>query len=245
MSSSPGGATTVDSGTEPETTTPLVGDLGRRTFRQDPLSVGIQWLALLFNALFALMALTEQRESQTAAEHFGLLLFVLTGMMLLAVANDLIVLFMAFEMVGMGTCLLVFLSEPRWFRAVVVRGDAPLPAATNFLLINMFASAVLLFGFSILYGSTGTTILDSFPVALSISPSASDAHGIGVGLATTFSGGLGIHLRRDWGQVRSGGIPFRIIRPCGVDAVDPWIHYRHAANKRIRCIDPCPVSQHA
>lgn len=172
------GTTTVDSGTDLKIPTPLAGELRARTFRQDPLSVGIQWLALLFNALFALMALTEQRESQTAAEHFGLLLFVLTGMMLLAVANDLIVLFMAFEMVGMGACLLVFLSEPRWFRAMVVRGDAPLPAATNFLLINMFASAVLLFGFSILYGSTGTTILNSFPGASSSSLNASDANGI-------------------------------------------------------------------
>ena len=81
------------------------------SFRQDPLSIGTQWLALLLAALFTLMALAEQRESETAGEHFGLLLFVLTGMMLVAVANDLIVLFLALELIGVSAFLLLYLSK--------------------------------------------------------------------------------------------------------------------------------------
>ena len=66
----------------------------------------------------------------------------------MASANDLITLFLALELVSIPTYVLLYL--PR------VQPPAQ-EAAMKYFMLSIFSSALLLFGFSYLYGVTGTT----------------------------------------------------------------------------------------
>ena len=65
-------------------------------------------------------------------------------------ANDLVTLYLALEMISVPTYVLLYLP------AVSKSG---LEASVKYFLLSLLSSAVLLFGFSYLYGVTGTTNL--------------------------------------------------------------------------------------
>ena len=86
------------------------------------------------------------------AEFFGLLLLSLTGLMLVASANDLTLLFLGIELASIPTYIMVSISRP-----LPVAQEAGL----KYFFLGAMAAAVMLFGFSYLYGVTGTTSLDA------------------------------------------------------------------------------------
>lgn len=81
-------------------------------------------------------------------EYYSLLLFSLVGMLLLASAGDLIVLYLGLELMALPIYALVGLQKHE------LRSSE---AAIKYFLTGGFASALLLFGMSLLYGLTGTT----------------------------------------------------------------------------------------
>ncbi len=95
-------------------------------------------------------------EPQERSEFFSLLLFSLAGISLVAIANDLILLFLALELVSVPTYILIGLSR-RDIRAQEATG--------KYFFLGAFAAAITLYGFSFLYGAAGTTQL--FPTAAS------------------------------------------------------------------------------
>lgn len=89
----------------------------------------------------------EESESDTVAERSALILFATAGASLCASANDLATLFLALELVSIPNYLTLFLA----------RGDkAGRESTIKYFLLSVFASAFMLFGFSYLYGVTGT-----------------------------------------------------------------------------------------
>jgi NADH-quinone oxidoreductase subunit M len=85
-----------------------------------------------------------------AAEYVGLLLLTVAGMMLVAVANELVLIFVGLELVSIPTYILLYLG----------RNDlASQESATKYFFLSVLASAILLYGFSFLYGTTGSTDL--------------------------------------------------------------------------------------
>jgi NADH-quinone oxidoreductase subunit N len=82
-------------------------------------------------------------------EVFPLLLFALTGMVLLAAASDLLVVFIALEI----------LSLSLYVMAGATRRMAAQEAAMKYFLLGAFSSAFLLYGIALCYGATGTTNL--------------------------------------------------------------------------------------
>jgi NADH-quinone oxidoreductase subunit N len=94
------------------------------------------------------------REEEAAGEAappevFPLLLFALTGMVLLAAASDLLVVFIALEI----------LSLSLYVMAGATRRMAAQEAAMKYFLLGAFSSAFLLYGIALCYGATGTTNL--------------------------------------------------------------------------------------
>ena len=85
-------------------------------------------------------------------EFFAFFLFSLTGVMLCAGANDLVWLFLALELTSLPTYVLVAISRDRV--------DAQ-EAAVKYFFLGALAAAVFLYGFSLIYGVTGTTVLYS------------------------------------------------------------------------------------
>ncbi len=90
-------------------------------------------------------------------EFYALVLFATAGMVLMAVGNDLIVIFLALEIMSVAVYVL----------AGIAREDArATEAALKYFLLGAFATGFLLFGIAFLYGATGATRLDLVAAAL-------------------------------------------------------------------------------
>lgn len=84
-------------------------------------------------------------------EYNPLVLFALSGMTLLAVANDLILVFLAIELMSLAIYVL----------AACNRGELKaVEGAAKYFIMGAFASAILLYGIAFVYGATGSTRLD-------------------------------------------------------------------------------------
>lgn len=89
-------------------------------------------------------------EKVNLGEYYGLILFSTLGMMIMASAGDLIVLYLGLELMALSTYIL----------AGFIRYDVKSnEAAIKYFLLGAFASAFLLYGTSMIYGLTGTTNL--------------------------------------------------------------------------------------
>jgi NADH-quinone oxidoreductase subunit N len=115
-----------------------------------PLAQGFEWSCLVVGALFVLMSIEPQAQSRTAAEFYGLLLLLLSGMMLVWVADDLVLLFLALELISVPTYVILYLGR---------HDNASQEAAVKYFLLSILSAALLLYGFAFLYGLTGTTHL--------------------------------------------------------------------------------------
>lgn len=129
----------------------LAGDLLRESgpLAVDFLGHSLRWLALLVGVLFTLMAARTASE-ELAAEFIGTLMLVVVGIMLVATANDLVLVFLGLELISIPTYVLLFLGR---------KDRAAAEATTKYFFLGIFASAILLYGFSFLYGIGGTTTL--------------------------------------------------------------------------------------
>lgn len=85
-------------------------------------------------------------------EFFGMVLFSMTGAMLAGLADDLVVLLIALELVGMPTYILVATGRPD------LRAQE---AGVKYFFLGAMASAIAAYGFSFLYGLSGTTAIST------------------------------------------------------------------------------------
>jgi NADH-quinone oxidoreductase subunit N len=92
-----------------------------------------------------------RREGAQSGEYYALVLFSASGMMLLASANDLVVVFLALEL--MSLCLYVLAGL---FKQRLDSGEASM----KYFLLGAFASSFLLYGIALTYGATGSTAFE-------------------------------------------------------------------------------------
>jgi len=90
-------------------------------------------------------------------EYYFLLLSALLGMVVMASARDLISIFVALELLSLPAYLLA-----AW-RKRDLKGNE---AGMKYYLMGVFASAILLYGMSLLFGLTGTTTLSGIAEAI-------------------------------------------------------------------------------
>ena len=84
-----------------------------------------------------------------ACDYHACLLCAWPGLSLVGAANDLIFLFLALELISIPTYVMLYLPKANDLKAQ--------EAALKYFLLSIMSSALLLFGFSYLYGATGTT----------------------------------------------------------------------------------------
>ena len=99
-----------------------------------------------------------EREQLLAPEYYPLILLAAAGMMFLAGAEDLIVLFLGLEVMSVAVYVLAGYNRANPFSA---------EAALKYFLIGAFASGFLLYGIALVYGATGTTNLSLIGAQLS------------------------------------------------------------------------------
>lgn len=90
-------------------------------------------------------------------EYYVLLLFSVTGMMLMAQATDLIIVFLALEL----------LSIPLYVLSALTRKLKSEEAGLKYFLLGAFSSGFLVYGIALIYGATGTTSLNNIFYAAS------------------------------------------------------------------------------
>ncbi len=132
-------------------------------FVQDGLAIFAKrlFLAATFIGLLAGLSLPDRVFARRAAEYHLLLLTSLLGMLVLASARDLILLFLAFEL----------MSIPLYVLAGFLKRDAgAVEASLKFFLVGSVSSAVMAYGLSFVYGATGTTDLARIATAGHASP---------------------------------------------------------------------------
>jgi NADH-quinone oxidoreductase subunit N len=103
------------------------------------------------------------REHLPGGEYYALMLFAIAGMMLMATAADLIVIFLALEVLSLAVYVLTG-----------IRRDSPVSteAAFKYFLLGAFASAFFLYGIAFTYGLTGSTRLDRIASLMAAQASA-------------------------------------------------------------------------
>jgi NADH-quinone oxidoreductase subunit N len=122
----------------------------RLAVEQSPLSVAFQGVTLAVGGLLVLASMQAQAPSKTAPEFYGMLLLVLSGMMIIPAANDLVLIFLALELISIPTYVLLYLGRHDY---------ASQEAAVKYFMLSVMSAALLLYGFAFLYGLTGTTRL--------------------------------------------------------------------------------------
>jgi NADH-quinone oxidoreductase subunit N len=120
----------------------------------DDLARFSRWLALGLGALLLLLMSRPQEEN--TSEQIGSLLLTIAGLMLVAVAGDLVLLFVSLELISIPTYVLLYIGR---------RSAASQESAAKYFFLSVFASVILLYGFSFLYGVAGSTELTAVRAA--------------------------------------------------------------------------------
>lgn len=114
-------------------------------------------LIALVGGLILLLASWNDVPERWAGEYHACLLVIIAGLGLTGAANDLVTLFLALELISIPTYVVLYLH----------RTDRPAQeAAAKYFLLSVFSSGLLLFGFSYLYGLSGTMNLPAIIDAL-------------------------------------------------------------------------------
>jgi NADH-quinone oxidoreductase subunit N len=147
------------------------GDNGIRHHAGGPFKHWLQrhghprWLLHLCNILLLISGLLgialaygyTQRMGIERGEYYTLLLFSVSGMMLMAQAADLIIVFLALEL----------LSIPLYVLAAFTRKLQSEEAGVKYFLLGAFATGFVVYGTALIYGATGVTSLSGIFFAAS------------------------------------------------------------------------------
>ena len=117
----------------------------------DHMSLFFICIFTISSALAILLSVEyNEREGIRAGEYYALILFCTVGMILLASSTDMIMIFLGIEIISI--CLYVL--------AGIRRNDhRSNEAALKYFLLGAFATGFLLYGMTLVYGSTGSTNL--------------------------------------------------------------------------------------
>jgi NADH-quinone oxidoreductase subunit N len=144
------------------------------TFVVDGLAVFFKAIFFLATVLTLLISRRYVMEENIAeGEYYALILFALAGMMIMASGRDLLVIYMGLELQALAFYVLVGYQR---------RDPKSTEAALKYVILGAVSSGIFLYGFSLVYGLTGTTEL----IGISASLSAGEQPGLALILAILF-----------------------------------------------------------
>jgi NADH-quinone oxidoreductase subunit N len=92
-----------------------------------------------------------QRDHLPEGEYYALMLFSIVGMMLMGATNDLLIIFVALEIMSLGVYVMTGIKRT---------SEAGAEAAFKYFVLGAFSSAFFLYGVALAYTATGSTKLD-------------------------------------------------------------------------------------
>jgi NADH-quinone oxidoreductase subunit N len=139
---------------------------GARAFRDmvllDDYALFLHVVICYAAALAVLLSLDYlRRNGIESGEYYALVLMSTSGMLLLASAGDLLVVFLGIELMSLPLYVLAGLFKTR-----LAAGEASM----KYFLLGAFATAFLLYGTALIFGATGATNLDRIAAASAARP---------------------------------------------------------------------------
>ena len=124
----------------------------------DDYAVFFESLIIIATALTVAMSLEYAADAGLAgAEYYALVLFAALGMMLMAAADDLIIIFLGLETMSIAVYALA---------GFLRRDPKSNEAAIKYFLLGAFSTGFLLYGIALIYGATGTIRLEPIRASL-------------------------------------------------------------------------------
>ncbi|MCP4189404.1 MAG: NADH-quinone oxidoreductase subunit N [Planctomycetaceae bacterium] len=128
--------------------------------RFDGFAQYFRWTALGLGGLFTLLA-TQSRQLKLFPELLGALVLIITGLMIVSSAADLVMMFLGFELISIPTYVLLFIGKADR------QSDE---AAAKYFFLSILSSALMLYGFASLYGVTGEIEFQAIQASLQADP---------------------------------------------------------------------------
>ncbi|MDH7508895.1 MAG: NADH-quinone oxidoreductase subunit N [Methanomassiliicoccales archaeon] len=125
--------------------------------RLDAFAVAFKLVFLAVALYVTIASIRYVKGERHLAEYYSLILLATLGMMVVASSLDLITLFVGLELASLSSYALV------GFRKADKRG---IEAATKYLIIGALSSAISLYGISLIYGITGSTVFADIGTAI-------------------------------------------------------------------------------
>jgi NADH-quinone oxidoreductase subunit N len=135
-----------------------IGEVYHGTFVIDTLAY-VTRFGVIGLAVLSLALLPESARLRHPAEFTAILLFATAGFTLMAAANTLLIAFLALELASLSLYILAGFNKT---------DPASAEAALKYYLFGAMSAAFLLFGFSLLYGLTGSIQLDGIAAQLAL-----------------------------------------------------------------------------
>ncbi len=141
----------------------------------DDFSLFLHALILGIAILGVLFAGSHLREiGAERGEYYALLLFAVVGMLGLVSAKDLIAVFIALEIMSLSLYAMAGLRRDR---------EESQEAALKYFITGAFSSSFFLYGIALLYGASGSTMLDKIgPAVATLAPGQERLVLLGIGL---------------------------------------------------------------
>ena len=116
------------------------------------------WIFILGAGLSVVLSLAYvQRQRLQAGEYYSLILFAVVGMMFMAAARDLMVIFLGLELMSIAVYALVGFNR---------RDPRSAEAGLKYFLLGAFATGFLLFGIALIYGAAGSVNIGEVAAAV-------------------------------------------------------------------------------
>jgi NADH-quinone oxidoreductase subunit N len=149
----------------------------------DNFSLAFNWVIMLSTLLVLLLCSHHYRHvaQNMIADVYGLILFTLSGGMIMTSYSNLTMLFLGIEILSISLYILAGSN-----RADKNSNES----AMKYFLMGSFASGFLLFGIALIFGVTGSFHLDSIKSFLEANPAAAGNSMLGVGLLMMLVGFL-------------------------------------------------------
>ena len=150
---------------------PFVPETAFNSFVKKDLLTGLSQVLILFSSLIAVFVsygFLKKFDTDYIGEFYYTLLFAVFGAMLMVSANELATLFVSLEVMSISVYILSALFKKDY------RGKE---AALKYFIMGSVGAAVVVYGFALLYGLSGSTVYEevgraistlSFPVLLSL-----------------------------------------------------------------------------
>ncbi len=124
----------------------------------DPFALLLNLIVLLVAFITILFSLDYlPKAGIERGEFYPLVLFSISGMMLMAMAADLIMVFLALELLSIPLYILSGFARPR---------PESEESAMKYFLLGAFSSGFLIYGIALIYGATGSTTLNRVMMAI-------------------------------------------------------------------------------